>query len=187
MRDLASQGRSILSELMDPALPPGAWAHLPADDACDRRTGYRWYYHCHAGEGRIEGEHGHFHVFADSGEPDGVTHLVAVSVDSRGWPLALVAPNRWVTDEHWQPAAVVLRLIECFAMHAPASLSRVHGWLRNLLHAFLPQIKVLLDQRDARIDSFRRTSGSDVLEDRRIVTLSECPIDLMKQSQALDA
>lgn len=187
MQDLAAEGRSVLSVLMDPALPPKAWAHCPEDDACDRRTGYRWYYHCHAGAGRIDGEHGHFHVFADGGEDGVVTHLVAVSVDARGWPLALVALNRWVTDEHWQPSASVLRLVERFAMHAPASLSRIHRWLRDLLHAFLPQIQLLLDQRDARLNSLRQTSRSDVFEDRRISVLSQCRIDLMKQSVALDA
>lgn len=185
--EIAAEGRSVLHLLFGCAPSPQARAHYPASDAVDSAHGYRWYYHSHAGRGRPVGEHGHFHLFADPGGGTSVTHLVAVSVSDRGLPLCLMAPNRWVTDEQWQPAPRVLALIRQFCMTRPRTLARVHRWLGYLLTAFASELSVLLERRDARLDALRRSAGSNVLEDRRIEVLARCPIDLAAQAAALDA
>lgn len=187
MTRMAKEGHSVLTAAIGPqAASVPAWSHWPPDDARDVRTGYRWYYHCHARDGRTAGEHGHFHLFSEPSKGGSVTHLVAVSVDARGLPLGLFAPNRWVTDEHWQPAPRVLRLIEAFAMNAPRALRRIHAWLSAVLHAFLPQVRALLRHRDERMDILRGRARGDVMEDRRIAVLSRCAIDLPSQAAALD-
>lgn len=186
MQDLASEGRSVLGELMGAGTQPLAYAHHPADDAHDAHSGYRWYYHSHAASGRTPGEHGHFHLFRDDRDGDRVTHLVAIAVDARGWPLALVAPNAWVTDEAWAPASAVLRWIAEFEVLEPPALHRVHAWLALMLRAFAPQLRDLLLARDARILALRRSSRSVVLEDRRVAVLARCKIDLLDQAARFD-
>lgn len=184
--DLARSGSSVLSQLMDAAAPLPAWAHRPDNDAHDRGSGYRWYYHCHPGGGRLAGEHGHFHLFSDVPDRPEVTHLVAIAVDPRGQPRGVFAPNRWVTDEHWQPAGKLVRLVERFALSVPRKWQRVHAWLSALLRGFAPQIRQLLLSRDLRVTALKEAGRTNPLEDRRLAVLSLYRIDLVRQAQALD-
>lgn len=184
--EMAGAGSSVLSTLMDGHTALPVWAHLPRDDAHDRRSGYRWYYHCHPGGGRVAGEHGHFHLFADVRGSSQVTHLVAVAVDARGQPRGLFTPNRWVTDEVWRPAVEVLRLMRGFVLAAPRKWHRVHAWLSALLRGFAPQIGSLLSARDLRLATLQRRGHAHPLEDRRIAVLSLSRIDLVRQAQALE-
>lgn len=186
MRRMALDGQSLLGAMMGPQTQVRAWAHWPPDDAHDARTGYRWYYHCHAREARMPGEHGHFHLFSDPRSGSRVTHLVAISVSNRGLPLGLLTTNRWVTDEHWQSAPRVLSLIESFVMTSPRAMRRVHAWLSSALKAFGPQVRALIRRRDERLEALRRSARSDVMEDRRIAVLSRCAIDVTRQAAALD-
>ncbi len=39
------------------------WAHFPPGDVIDAFTQSQYYYHAHAAEERVAGEHGHFHTF----------------------------------------------------------------------------------------------------------------------------
>lgn len=184
MRELAVGGRSMLSELSGPAGVPGHGKHLPAGDAHDPRLGYRYYYHCHEDAGgRRSGEHGHFHLFADAGADGAVTHLVAIAVDARGMPQRLFTTNRWVTSERWRGAARVLSLLDGFALRRPRALSRVNHWLAALLAMFRPQLRWLLQARDARV----RAAGTRLLGNRRVPVLSQCRISIAEQSAALDA
>jgi hypothetical protein len=185
---LARAGRTILGELADPAAAPHVWQHLPEGDAHDRRSGFRYYYHCHAGHGARPEEHGHFHVFADAAVAGEVTHLVAIGVDAYGRPLRLFTTNRWITDECWQSAATVMRLIDDFVMHAPQALRRVHAWLRTLFQVFRPQLRWLLHARDRRLRELRGDRSLPALfDDRRVTILSQSDVSLERQAQALDA
>jgi hypothetical protein len=89
-RRLALERQGLLAEVVAGQSVVQAWDHLPADDAHDARTGYRWYYHCHPREARTAGEHGHFHLFSDPHSGAAVTHLIAISVSDRGLPLGPV-------------------------------------------------------------------------------------------------
>lgn len=115
-----------------------------------------------------------------------MTHLIAVSVDPYGMPRGLFAPNRWVTDERWQPAARVLRMIRGFDLKHPKALGRVHLWLKQVLAAFLPQVTYTLKARDQRLQALQASLKSDVYEDRRVSVLGRCRIDLGKQVRAVE-
>jgi len=185
---LAQAGRTILGELADPVSAPQVWQHLPEGDAHDRRTGFRYYYHCHAGHGARPEEHGHFHVFADAATAGEVTHLVAIGVDAYGRPLRLFTTNRWITDECWQPADKILQRVDTFVMRAPQALRRVHAWLQALLQVFRPQLRWLLRARDRRLRALRgERSLAAVFDDRRVTILSQSDVSLERQAQALDA
>ncbi len=185
---LARSGRSILGELAGAAAAPKVWQHLPEGDAHDPRSGYRYYYHCHAGHGAVHSEHGHFHVFADDDSAGGVTHLAAIGVDAHGLPLRLFTTNGWITDERWRPAARVLELIDGFVLRAPQRLQQVHAWLRALLQMFRPQLRWLLRARDQRLRELRGGQPRPGLfDDRRVTVLSQIKVSLAQQALALDA
>lgn len=187
---LLRRERSVLGELCGGAPIAADARHWPLHDAHDRQRGYRWYFHRHAGGGSQRGEAGHFHLFADAadvaGAADAVTHLVAVTMDAHGRPIGLVAPNRWVSDEHWLPAPCVLAHCENFALERPRRWQRVHRWLAAVLRSFGPQVQQLLHERDARVAQLLERGHRDPLEDRRIAVLSRCPINLLAQAEALE-
>lgn len=183
----AEQGQTVLTQTLGAAAVPGPWTHYPGDDAHDAELGYRWYYHGHPGQGRSAGEHGHFHLFADAADGGAaVTHLIAVSVDPYGRPRELFAPNRWVTDETWQPAALVLRMIRSFDLKHPQALGGVHLWLKLVLAAFMPQVIHTVKARDQRLRALQAGLKSDVFEDRRVPVLGRCGVDLGRQVQAIE-
>lgn len=187
MHRLAQRGQSLLNVLFPDQAAVRPWTHHPPRDAIDRISGFRWYYHAHPGQGIWPGEHGHFHLFADpAGQGTQVTHLLAVSVDARGLPLGMLSLNRWVTGEHWQPAAQVLQLVQGFGVSRPARMGVIHRVLPLILQAFTPQIRALLRHRDRRLAELRRRVGDTVFDDRRITVLSRTRLDLMQHAAALE-
>ncbi len=123
---------------------------------------------------------------APDATPD-YTHLVGISVDARGFPLRLFTTNRWVTAEHWLPAATVIRTMQNIdlAQAKPAAAAR---WVQSMVRLFALQIGALLQWRDARIAARSlRADPERVLEDRRTHILSQCRVDLAKQFQFLES
>lgn len=180
----ALRGCSVVTALVPSLTRMPAWTHWPDGDAIDAGAGYRWFYHCHAGGGRIAGEHGHFHVF--SGRGDDVAHLLALSVDAKGLPIALFAPNGWVTGSRWLGARTVLSHLQRFHMRAPRRCATVSRWLAATLQAFAPQVRAVVRRRDERLDVLRGRHRRAILEDRRIAILSRCRLDLAVQAHVLD-
>ena len=180
----------MLSELLGPSAAPLSGEHWPCGDAHDPESGFRWYYHSHAGQGRRDREHGHFHLFADCGSDEAgdsaVTHLLAIGMDARGLPLRLFTTNRWVSDDRWQPGGRVLALSKRFTLLKPRRWKLIHDWLSGLLRAFRPQLELLLTERDDRIDRLVHAGCRQPLEDRRVTVLSWCPIDLVAQAEGLE-
>lgn len=183
----AARGQSLLTLVLGGATgQPAAWQHWPPGDAHDPDAGFRWYYHGHPDAGRTRGEHGHFHLFADTRCGHDVSHLLAISVTPLGLPCGLFAPNRWVTGEHWLSAAQVVPRLRRFGLHTPVELAPVHRWLRLLLQAFAPQAEAILRARDARLAELQQRLTSDVFEDRRVAVLSRCRVGLHEQARLLD-
>ena len=182
MHALQRKQRHVPSALVGDGVPQ-QWAHYPEHDVFDADTGYRYFYHSHPGP-RSDREHGHFHLFARapevaSGTP-AFTHLVAISMAPSGLPLRAFTTNRWVTDERWQAAAVLRRLLDRFAMRTPKRFALVHRWLEAVVRLFRPQIDWLIARRDERWQA-ARASRPNYFEDRRSSVLSECALDLSRQ------
>lgn len=185
MQACAERGHSVLTAML-PATVPQVWQHYTLDESHDRQQGYHYYYHCHP---RTKGrEHGHFHLFAQTGThaERRKSHLLAVAVDGRGLPLRLFTTNRWVTEEHWLRADAVLRLLRGFSLHSPAR-QPLHDWLAALLRLFAPQARALVQARDARLSqlSLQRPPAA-VLDDRRIQIFSQTAISITGQIRALE-
>jgi hypothetical protein len=174
--------------------------HYPKGDVFDRESHAQYYYHAHR-----SGEHGHFHTFLrQPGMPPGVrpvqvsesrngpkgekalAHLVAISMDRYGYPVALFTTNRWVTGETWYRADDVCAMLERFAIDHAYPSWPVNRWLTAMICLFRPQIEALLHDRDVRLEAWAKGHpGGDVIEDRRLETISETKIDVDREIAAV--
>jgi len=178
--------------------------HYPKGDVYDNETHSQYYYHAHRSEA---GEHGHFHTFVRAkGMPPGVqcadydgeeawpegdealSHLVGISMDRYGYPTDLFTTNRWVTGETWYPCGDVIQMLDAFEMDHAFPSWAVNRWITALLRLFRPTIEVLLRERDAAIEAWRRKHpGVDVFEDRELELTSRTPISVESQIAAIQA
>jgi hypothetical protein len=118
---------------------------------------------------------------------DLVCHLVAISMDRSGWPIALFTTNRWVTGETWYAAEDVAAMLDRFDMKVDKPSWSVNRWLTAMVRLFRPQIEDLLRQRDARIGAWQAAHPeANAYEDRRLEVTSHLPIDIEAQVRALE-
>jgi len=147
-RALEKGGLNIVGEVLRGQGTFYEWTHYPEGDVFDRDSHAQYYYHAHRS---APDEHGHFHLFLrKAGMPDGIgpaphagstqdwptgegqlSHLVAVAMDSHGWPIRLFCTTRWVTGETWYRAEDVVRMLDRFVVdHAYPSwpVNRKTSW-----------------------------------------------------------
>ncbi len=171
--------------------------HYPPDDLVDTRSGSQFYYHSHR-DGDLE--HGHLHLFwhaTASGRRrylrpgrrrwtrTAPTHLIAISLDARGLPVALFTVNLWVTDGHWFDAATTMSQVGHFEMGDIEGHEHACRWLSGFVRLYRPLIDDLLVKRDRRLA--RRPDLAQALDDRRLEVLSQAPIDWAADLDALEA
>ncbi len=202
MRVLHKVGRNLVGEILEGQGPFVQYEHYPKGDVYDPDTHSQYYYHAHR-----PGEHGHFHTFlrapgmppgvepapyeGDSPRPLGseaVAHIVAISMDAWGRPLALFTTNRWVTAETWYRADDVARMIDRFEIDHAWPSWPTNRWLGAMLRLFRPQIVRLLEERDRVVADWQaRHPGRDVYEDRALEVTSWLPISIDDQIRAIEA
>jgi hypothetical protein len=171
-----------------------AWDHYPPEDAVDRASGARWFYHAHAPGEREASEHGHFHLFFDlsrlkrrgrkplAGPPGGVSagaeivHIAAIGIDLNGLPTRIFTVNRWVTDEWIYRAADITAELAGFDLGAATGDALVNRWLTAAVAFFSREIEDALQLRDAEIG--RWDPSADPFEDRSLEVLSAIEIDI---------
>lgn len=170
--------------------------HYPSGDVYDNETHSQYYYHAHR-----EGEHGHFHTFLrEAGMPEGLvpveqthadfmddredtlSHLVAISMDSAGFPIGLFTTNRWVTADTWYRAADVVRMLERFEMDQAYPSLPVNVWITAMLRLFRPQVETLVHERDRVVERWAAEHpGTDTFEDRDLEVTAICPVSVDAQ------
>ncbi len=202
MRVLHKVGRNLVGEILEGQGPFVQYEHYPKGDVYDPETHGQYYYHAHR-----PGEHGHFHTFLRApGMPPGVepapyegdaprplgreavAHIVAISMDAWGRPLALFTTNRWVTAETWYRAEDVARMIDRFEIDHAWPSWPTNRWLGAMLRLFRPQIVRLLEARDRMVAEWQaRHPDRDVYEDRELEVTSWLPVSLDDQIRALEA
>ncbi|MDE8342205.1 MAG: hypothetical protein POG24_00100 [Acidocella sp.] len=176
----AAVGQSAPSRLLGGAQGFVEWAHYPQPDSVDPQSGWRFYYHAHPPEQRMESEHGHFHVFIPAPDEQ-FSHLIGISVSNRGFPIRLFTTNRWVTGELWQPAEKLEDFLENPELtHAPPQ--DVAKWLEQIIVLFKPEIRNLIRARDARM----ARAGPHKLDDHRLRMPSQLRINLMRKLSRSD-
>lgn len=178
--------------------------HYPEGDVYDAESHSQYYYHNHRED---MDEHGHFHTFmrasgmqkgtspiAYNGKVswpsgnDAVSHIIAISMDSKGFPLGIFATNRWVTGETWYTADDVINMIDAFDIdHAFPNLP-VNRWISAMLRLYRPEIAALLTHRDEVIEYWASEhSKKDVFEDRNLEITGELSISVEDKSNAIKA
>lgn len=197
---LAKSGDNVVGELLPRDATFYQYDHCPPGDIYDPESHAQYYYHAHRG-----GEHGHFHTFLrEKGMPEGVapvaqseadyfkkrddklSHLVAISMDRRGQPIALFTTNRWVTTENWYGAAEVSRMLPHFRIDLARPSWPTNRWVTAMIRLFRPQIERLLSQRDAVMAAWQESHPeADVFEDRGLDLPSQIEISLDAQIRAV--
>ena len=178
--------------------------HFPEGDVYDHDFHSQYYYHAHREDNK---EHGHFHTFIRSdgigsevlpasgyvkSEPwpegqDRLAHLVAISMNSAGYPISLLTTNRWVTDETWFNARDVIGLLPQFRIDHASPSWPVNIWITNMLIVFRLQIELLLEERDQQVRLNSVTGTHDILEDRKLEITSRVDIDFDDWLQQLES
>ncbi|MDA0220970.1 MAG: hypothetical protein O3B22_15555 [Proteobacteria bacterium] len=205
-RVLKKTGDNIVGELLRNAGTFYQWQHYPKGDVYDRDNGSQFYYHAHPKSSR-PGEHGHFHTFLRaSGMPRGIepvpyggdavwplgadslSHLVAISMDKKGFPTGLFTVNRWVTGDAWYKAQDVSAMVDRFVIdHAQPSWP-VNRWITGMVGLYRPLVKDLVRERDAVVAAWREAHpDQDVFEDKNLEITSVADITVERQIVRLRA
>ncbi|MEH6544919.1 MAG: hypothetical protein V7701_00715 [Sneathiella sp.] len=177
------------------------WDHYPEGDIYDDETHAQYYYHSHR-----EDEHGHFHTFLrlkgmkkdvkpvpydgsaewPTAEDEILSHLIAVSMDSAGFPTQLFTTNRWVTGENWYDKKDVIAMLDSFAIDHSTPSWPANRWLTAMIVIFRPQIERLIIARDARILEWQaQNPDEDVYEDKDLEITSILNIKVEDQIRAI--
>jgi hypothetical protein len=201
-RVLRKGGLNIVGELLRGQGTFYELEHYPKDDVFDEETHCQYYYHAHRSDAC---EHGHLHTFIrqpgmlkgiapvayDGGErwPGGeqaLTHLVAISMDSYGFPIGLFTTNRWVTGEAWYRSEDIIAMLDRFRIDHAYPSWPVNIWLSNMLVLFRPQAEWLLSERDHAVRQWQRHHPDiDVYEERSLDITSYLPINVEAQIKAV--
>ena len=144
-------------------------------------AGLRCYYHCHEMAGRSTDEHGHFHIFIKTPD-DQWSHIVALSMDDFGQPMQWFTVNHWVSGEQWLLAPGLQQAMH--GLQQPDQLSLTECWLMAMLKFYQHEIITLLDQRDIKFNQLVGSGSAQlVMQDKTIVTLSSCSINIINDLQ----
>ncbi len=199
-RVLRKTGQNVVGEVLRGHGTFYEYDHYPPGDVFDPETHCQYYYHAHR-----EGEHGHFHTFLRSGgmarsvkpvrqshekymdeRDDRISHLVAIAMDTAGYPISLFTTNRWVTAENWYAGDDVIAMLDDFVMDLVPPSWPVNIWITAMVRLFAPQIGDLIRERDRVVADWREAHPDrDVFEDRDLEVTSEIPISVDDQIAAV--
>jgi hypothetical protein len=175
IESLKSEGSNVIKKVMNgKTYVFDPYTHYPYDGGIsDEKTGCRIFFHTHRSD-----EYGHFHTFATD-EKGELIHLVLISMDKDGKPLALSTVNRWVTDDKYVKADVLKLLLDNFQMDSKLFVEqRVVEFVYNSLNAYKDIIYNLFEKRDEWIVDYVNKNFSEPFEDRDFEILSEKKISL---------
>ncbi len=174
------------------------WQHYPPGDIHDSDSHSQYYYHAHR-----EGEHGHFHIFLrKKGMPkgcrparlpasverplgkDAISHIIAISMDKRGYPIRLFTANRWLVNDTWYKPKDVIEMIDLFDIDHAWPCWATNRWVGAMLRLFRPQIEWLVAERDEAVRVWQAGHPDGVAqEDRDLDITSMLNISVEDQVQ----
>ena len=160
---------------------PSAGKKYPQHELHFDNDSWRGFYHCHDSPGKDKAEHGHFHLFTRV-SPAGAneqawSHIVALSMDYDGQPIAWFTVNQWVTSGAWEDAGSLCDRIEPVSISG--SLTPTEQWLLAMVGTYRQSIVRLLYERDqALIEINEDGPDNAILQDREIYQLSYRPVNL---------
>jgi hypothetical protein len=174
---LAEQGTNAALAALDGqkrVLDP--YRHYPSEAGIiDPETGHRFFFHAHRDK-----EFGHFHTFARDqyGAP---VHLVMISMNEQGAPIALGTVNQWVTGTRHIAAAQMRPFIDTFKM-SPTCYKQpdLVRFVTETIAAYRSEIDTLYRERDTWLERYRSQNTGDPFKDKAHEVLSQRSIDPLK-------
>lgn len=204
-RVLAKAKSNVVAEILRHQGNYTEWNHYPKGDAVDWETHSQYYYHAHA-KGQRPGEHGHFHTFMrykgmlkdikpmklkhpqKKNKKRIGAHLIAFSMDKKGFPISIFTTNRWVTDETWYEAEDVIKMLDNFEIDHTYPSWATNLWLSAMVKMYRPQIEGLIRKRDAKMEQWRKKHPrKDIYEDRKLEVTSVMKVSVLNQIKGIEA
>ena len=100
---------------------------------------------------------------------DAISHIIAISMDKRGYPTRLFTANRWLTGETWYRPKDVAQMINRFNIDHAWPSWPTNRWVGAMLRLFRPQIEWLLAERDEAVRVWQAGHpDGEVYEDREL-------------------
>jgi len=119
---------------------------------------------------------------------DQICHLVAISMDSKGFPISLFTTNRWVTAENWYSAEDAIKNLDRFEIDLVPPSWPVNIWLTSIIRLYRPIIKTLILERDLKIASWQmKYPDRDVFEDRELEVTSEIALSVEEYLKEIES
>lgn len=158
-----------------------AGTHYPYEDSVeDTETNCQVFFHAHR-----KNEYGHFHTFVNN-EKGELVHLIMISMDKQGKPIALSTLNRWVTGDFFVKSGELKQLFAKFKMkHDLFPDKRIIEFIENIFTAYEPLIFELFDERDNSITNYVEQHANEPFEDRDVEILSSRKIDLYQTETSI--
>jgi len=166
---LKKEGSSIVKKVLDGRkYIRNPFVHYPFKPAIkDENSGCAFYFHAHR-----KNEYGHFHTFTYDNDGE-LIHLVLISMNKKGEPIALATVNRWVTGDKYVPANVLKRKLEKFFV-SPTLFKdpRLIEFVNLTLKTYKKEIFQLFEERDKWIEEYVNKNFREPFEDRNYDLLS---------------
>ncbi len=175
INSLKNEGSNIVKKVMDgKPYKFDPYFHYPQKGGIvDDKTKSRVFFHCHR-----ENEFGHFHTFVEDKNGE-LVHLVLISMDEDGNPIALATVNRWVTDDKYVKAEQLKILFNEFKINPKLFKDeRLLLFIQNILIGYETEIFKLFDERDEWIKNYALKNYREPFEDREFEVLSSMKINL---------
>jgi hypothetical protein len=174
LHDLDRRGVTVI-ELIRRGQPLEPWRLYPGESGIfDRHTRWQFYFHTHPDSAH---EAGHFHTVRLF--PDHTAHVVAISMDKRGWPQALFTVNLWATGDTDEPPERLKRFAREFHVDERRGSREVVTFVNLVYRTFLPEIEALQDAKAGMLAAYReRHPEQDAFDDRTLEVLSRVEIDV---------
>lgn len=152
------------------------YRHYPSDAGIeDPSTGHRFFFHAHR-----DREFGHFHTFSKDqyGAP---VHLVMISIDEQGQPIALSTVNQWVTGTRHIKANQMRPFIDAFEMN-PSCYKQpdLVRFVTETIGSHQSEIEALFHERDSWLKEYRSQNTADPFKDKSHEILSSRTISPLK-------
>ncbi|MDF1653636.1 MAG: hypothetical protein P1U34_00840 [Coxiellaceae bacterium] len=195
---LKRSGSNIVWEILRQSDKFLQWNHYPKGDVYDKQTHSQYYYHAHEPDDKRLPEHGHFHLFVrkkgmpkhiqpaiitnDTIKPedqDDICHIIAISMDKKGFPTRLFTTNRWVTGETWYDANATCELVDLFNISHAWPSWPTNLWLNAMVQWFAPEIKQLIQQRDEVVAHWQSEVPDHLIyENRNLEVVTHMDIEI---------
>ena len=176
LQEMAAQKTSAVLLMLEDVDVVEVETRYPAAGLSFGEHRWRAFYHCHPAENRQPDEHGHFHIFTDTGGGQWA-HVAGLSIDNEGQPLHWFAVNRWVTDGPWLAHSDFILQLQSGADCTHDGLAG--RWLYSMLQLCMNDLNELFLQRDDRVQQLaHRHDIGDTLDDRAVYVLATKPVAL---------